>query len=299
MQAILHPLVVSTSSLIPHPFYPDLSVFLTGEWSAGRLYLGFKVTPADKDEDRFIARYYRETDEAIIVEFWQSAGVLEGTKEIVEMSCAEFTWLLGHQVDDLSVPSAKPEFDSDTITEYTLFPFSQVPNAEQDTTGLGSSAVACLASSDQPRKSTLPLSPCHDEEYLYSTIIGPTQAGEETSRREKGKTRESYDLENTAEQPRRSKRKGVFAQECEPGPSKRARTDVPIKHADIAGPSSPGTSTCDSKEAETVDPGRTASGRFRCLRCEETFVAKNVRDRHAESHEPDRIVYVCRGRQSK
>ena len=156
MQATPRPVVISASSFSPHPFYPDLSVFLTEQWSITRLFLGTKVTPADKDEDRFTAHYYRELDGTIVVEFWQSACVLEGIGDVAEMSCAEFAWLLGYQVDDLSVLSAVPEFDSDQSTRNTLFPFPQVPNAEHNSTGLEGSAIAHLDNNGQPRKPSLP-----------------------------------------------------------------------------------------------------------------------------------------------
>ena len=133
---------------------------------------------------------------------------------------------------------------------------------------------------------------------LIYAIIGPHHVGRGALGKE-GETKESYDSEMDTERPRSSKRKGSSTRECDTRPSKRTRTGGLVQQADIAGPSPSCSSTNNDKDAEIADPGRTESGRFKCLHCKETFVAKNVRDRHAELHEPDRIVYVCRGRQSE
>ena len=101
------------------------------------------------------------------------------------------------------------------------------------------------------------------------------------------------------EQSHRPKRKRSSPQERDPRPSKRTRKDDPVQQTSAAGPSSSGTSTNDSDRDRTTDPERTTSGRFRCRLCEETFVAKHVRDRHTSLHEVDRIVYVCKGRRSE
>lgn len=129
MQANFQPVVINTSFLDRHPLYPDTSAFPTAQWSTGYFFLGNKVTPSANDEDRFVALYYRELDESVVVEIWPSAvapGELGETT--TEMSCAEYAWLLGFPVDDLSVASAIPELQSE-YTNNTLYQCPLEPSA--------------------------------------------------------------------------------------------------------------------------------------------------------------------------
>ena len=61
------------------------------------------------------------------------------------MSCAEYAWLLGCPVDDLSVTSAISEYESDQDTNTTLYQSTQEPSvghaianleADVDTSGV-------------------------------------------------------------------------------------------------------------------------------------------------------------------
>ena len=128
MEAAFQPVIVDTSLLYPHPLYPDTSVFLSAQWGTGSLFLGSKYTPAEEGEAHFIAHYYREPDGAVVVEFWPGTYAQEEMGEMVEMSYAEFAWLLECWVD-LSVTSAMPEFDSNTNTNFTLYQYHQEPSA--------------------------------------------------------------------------------------------------------------------------------------------------------------------------
>ena len=88
------------------------------------------MTPSDNDEERFITHYYRDLDDdAVVVEIWPSANAPCGLEEMTEMSCAEYAWLLGCPVDDLSVISAISEFESDHLTNNTLYRPTEEPSA--------------------------------------------------------------------------------------------------------------------------------------------------------------------------
>lgn len=145
MEAIFQPLVIDTSFLDPHPLYPDISIFPTAQWVAGTFFLGSKVTPSETDADHFVVHYYRELDDAVVVEIWPRANAPRGIEETIEMSCAEYAWLLGCPVDDLSVTSAISEYESDQDTNTTLYQSTQEPSvghaianleADVDTSGV-------------------------------------------------------------------------------------------------------------------------------------------------------------------
>ena len=153
-QANFQPVIINTSFLDPHPLYPDISSFLTAQWSTGCFFVGSKVTPSDNDEDRFVARYYRELDnDAIVVEIRPSANAAGEIEEMIEMSCAEYAWLLGCPVNDLSVTSAISESESDQFTNNTLYQSTEEPSAGYisanfgvgaDTSGVGPEAGKSL-----------------------------------------------------------------------------------------------------------------------------------------------------------
>ena len=97
---------------------------------------------------------------------------------------------------------------------------------------------------------------------------------------------ENNDSNEPVERLSHSKGRAQSVQECEAGPSKRVRIDA-----------SP--STCGSDTVQTTNAKETDVDELTCPTCKATFTAKNTRDRHAESHKADRVIYVCRGRRSK
>ena len=111
---------------------------------------------------------------------------------------------------------------------------------------------------------------------------------EKDGRQGQGKHDQNESAGRPVERLRHSKRRAASVQECETGPSKRVRID--------AGPSA---STSDGEVVQTTEAKETETDELTCPKCKATFTAKNTRDRHAESHEADRVVYVCRGRRSE